>query len=350
MFRNIGTVPTGTGNVEADLKRGGLDWKTVRTPMASVSPKTGKVEMIPNRFNLHRSDGKGAGKGYLDSCSDQYHPPQNAAMFKMFYQMAQAGGLDLKRIGELRGGRRVFAIAETNRVAQVTSGDPMRLCALMTTGHVPGMAYVLKLFVLRQVCSNGMTIEERAAMFRMSHRTQFSDKHRAKMQAALEAGAGKFGKYMDQARTMFELMFPLPLQENFVAETYQPGLLTSVITETEGNLRHKAILEKTDGLSEKEQGQLVLRAILAHGPVNIPTKALQRSTKQAVQVLNTQPGRSGGNLWNAVNAVTYQVDHLRGRNAETGVEAAYFGAGEQTKNRAQTLAQVVVETNNRLTA
>jgi hypothetical protein len=345
MFRHIGIEPT--GSLDVDLQSAGLNWKTVKVPMGSISPKTGDVEPIPGRFNLHRSDGKGPGKGYLDSCSDRYHPPQNREMFQTFQNLVDAGGLRTVRIGELHGGRRVFALAETERVEAVNVGDQVQLMALLSTMHVPGAAYTLKLFVKRLACSNGMTLDDRAAMWRMSHRSRFSNVHRERMAQALAGAENKFGAYLDAARAMFAVVYPFDCQENFVTEVYQPGLLADVIRESEGLERHKAILERAAGKSESETGKIVLDAITSVGPVTVPNKALQRGTRQVIQSIVNQPGRSGQNVWNAVNAVTYHVDHVRGRNSDSGVEAAYFGAGESLKNRAQNLAEYITATEQK---
>jgi hypothetical protein len=267
-------------------------------------------------------------------------------MFQMFYNLAKAGGLQLTRIGELKGGLRVFALAESKEIADVSEGDNVQLCALLTSGHVPGMAYTLKLFVQRLVCANGMTVSERAAQFRMSHRTRFNDQHRERMERALESGSHKFGEYMDSARAMFQVVFPHNLQRDFITEVYQPGTLASLIKDSDGLPYHKAALERVAGRSEQEQSRAALKAAREWGAVPVPDAAIGRNTRHALWGIYRQPNTGVGQdtLWNAVNAVTFHVDHVRGRSNDSGVEAAYFGAGEQTKNRANALAHTVLDT------
>ncbi len=43
-------------------------------------------------------------------------------------------------------------------------------------------------------------------------------------------------------------------------------------------------------------------------------------------------------LWGAINAVTYYVDHVRGRTCEQRLDSAWFGAGNKLKERAWDLA------------
>jgi len=45
-----------------------------------------------------------------------------------------------------------------------------------------------------------------------------------------------------------------------------------------------------------------------------------------------------GTLWGAYNAITEFVDHTRGRTEETRLEAAWFGAGKVTKEKAHEVA------------
>lgn len=72
---------------------------------------------------------------------------------------------------------------------------------------------------------------------------------------------------------------------------------------------------------------------------------LGRTAGEVMRVLQTQPGSSTahGTLWNAYNAVTYHVDHVRGRNADTAVESALFGEGDRLKNSALELAMDYTE-------
>ena len=72
---------------------------------------------------------------------------------------------------------------------------------------------------------------------------------------------------------------------------------------------------------------------------------LSRTAKRTYDVLETQPGANFamGSYWNAVNAVTYMTDHELGRNADTRMQSAWFGANQSKKLRAMNLALEMAE-------
>ena len=51
----------------------------------------------------------------------------------------------------------------------------------------------------------------------------------------------------------------------------------------------------------------------------------------------------GQSLWGAVNAVTEYVDHERGEERETALDAAWFGEGATLKDRAFTVARELMQ-------
>jgi hypothetical protein len=66
------------------------------------------------------------------------------------------------------------------------------------------------------------------------------------------------------------------------------------------------------------------------------------------ELFETQPGvqYGRGSYWQAYNAITYWLDHERGRNDENRLNASWFGDGQQIRDRALKLAlpQVAEET------
>ena len=67
---------------------------------------------------------------------------------------------------------------------------------------------------------------------------------------------------------------------------------------------------------------------------------LSRTAKKTYDVLEIQPNAefAMNTYWNAVNAVTYMTDHELGRNADTRMQSAWFGANQTKKLKAMNLA------------
>ena len=60
---------------------------------------------------------------------------------------------------------------------------------------------------------------------------------------------------------------------------------------------------------------------------------MSRNTRQAMEVLDTQPGHDygSGTWWHAFNTVTYLTDHTLGRSNDTRLQSAWFGANRKKK-------------------
>jgi len=63
---------------------------------------------------------------------------------------------------------------------------------------------------------------------------------------------------------------------------------------------------------------------------------VSRNALRALEVVETQPGAEygKGTWWQAFNAVTYLCDHEFGRNQDTRLQSAWFGANKDRKNQA----------------
>jgi len=71
--------------------------------------------------------------------------------------------------------------------------------------------------------------------------------------------------------------------------------------------------------------------------VNVKTiEDLTTNAQKAYEVLETQPGAEfgRGTWWQALNSVTYLTDHEMGREADTRLTSAWFGANQTRKVKA----------------
>jgi hypothetical protein len=62
-------------------------------------------------------------------------------------------------------------------------------------------------------------------------------------------------------------------------------------------------------------------------------RELNKTAQTAYDVFETQPGAefAKGTFWQAFNSVTYTMDHLYGRSADSRLQNSWFGTGAKTK-------------------
>ena len=69
---------------------------------------------------------------------------------------------------------------------------------------------------------------------------------------------------------------------------------------------------------------------------------LGRVGQNILTAIYTSPGAklttADGTLWGAVNGATFYADHMRGRSQDSRLTTAWFGAGDDLKNKAVEVA------------
>jgi len=349
-YRGLGASVVGLSNLQQILQVSGLDWKTVSMPMLIQ----GKASNRPSAFrSLVRSDNGEE----LGVSTATYKPQHNEQIVGSMLQAADlAGGVQLERIGALDGGRRVWAIGTVpncsfdlpvddvyNRLMESNpnhgwiKGDNTVLKILMGSGHVPGTAWSIDFVAERQICTNGAKITRMLGRFRMIHSATFGDMHKTQLKQMMNAAPAAFAKYGAKALEMRQTVTPEVLGRAFTVQLMQPELIKKAVEA--GDLPK----EITDGGTVRTH----FNGIDTENLINYATKVdffdpstFSRPVNRVLEVVNSQPGApmAAGTLWNRYNAVTYFVDHERGRSADTGLNAAFFGDGATLKDQAFDLA------------
>lgn len=119
-------------------------------------------------------------------------------------------------------------------------------------------------------------------------------------------------------------------------ELLQPKLFADVVEASMG--RPSSLHPVTPG---KVDGARVLDAILSRDAYRFDPADFSPTTRTVLDSIERrQPGarETAGTAWGAFNGVTYWVDHLRGDSRDTGLQAAWYGPGVQTKSDALDLA------------
>lgn len=357
-YRGCGSKVLPTDSVEAILAKGKMDWKTVPLPMLIQ----GKSELRPSRYNaLVRSD-----DGYeLAVASKDYKPINNVQIVDAMKRIADAGEMTITHVGSLDNGRRIFATTkmegefdlESNRGNLLLHGrswesltqeeknrlDRVELNGVMGSGHVPGIGFSFKGMAKRLICLNGAMLTQKAkAQFNMRHVTDFTPASAAKLAEVVRNIREEFFKYRDSAQRLRGQKWDTEVTRAFCCELLAPQFFKQALEVGLGTGTHPTLVEAAKSFSLDEVLQKT-SGFLRAGEVTWRSDVLARISRPAqkvIELVKTQPGSdmATGTAWNTYNAVTYYVDHVRGRGEASATESSLFGEGANLKQSALDLA------------
>ena len=174
----------------------GMDWTIERTPVLY----TGN-EPLPVRFEgqnvLYRSDTNAP----LSVVSDRYKPVQPIEVLEFFRDLVEQNGFRLHTAGTLFGGKRLWALAETGKFAEISKGDGIGGFLLLSTSADKSLATTARFTTVRVVCNNTLSYATRDTrqMVSFTHATEFN---KELMQTKLMGAVGSFGAYIEMAKTL----------------------------------------------------------------------------------------------------------------------------------------------------
>lgn len=279
-------------------KSAGLDWNICRSPVQYVN---GETHSFPNQEVLYRSDNNEP----LSIVSSRYREVQPQAVLNFFKDLTEASGYRLHTAGSLRGGRRIWALAETGKAGEVVSGDAVAGYLLLATSCDKGMATTARFTSVRVVCANTLRAAESGrnnTVVSVPHSTVFDpDAVKRKMGIAVSA----FDAFMADAKSLAAKSLTTNKVADFMANLIGPYLQPGA--ELSKNRSYQKILALFEG-----------DGIGAH-----------------------MPGVYG-TAWGLVNAVTEYTDHHNpSRSNDTRMNSAWFGRGDTFKNEALKLALAI---------
>lgn len=232
----------------------------------------------------------------LDTVGEDWKPVQNSEAFDFFTDFVSKGDMVMDTAGALKDGRIVWALASINDSFELFGGDKVDGYLLFSNPHMYGKSIDVRFCAERVVCNNTLTMalaERGRNSVKINHRSTF-DADRVK--AILGISHNVLDNFKDAA-------------EFLGSKRYKKEDLTKFY----GNI---------------------------FGKSNVEGKDLSRTAEQVIEVIETQPGAefAKGTFWQMFNAVTYYVDHIKGRGNDTRLESAWFGTGHTQKQKALELA------------
>lgn len=298
-------IGTKVGNVSARkmLEKAGLDWKVEKQQLMTE----GGIR-IPDRYAIIRDKDNAP----LSVCSGSFHPVQNEEVFDFFAKFVRAGKMKMETAGSLANGKRIWGLARMeHNDFDVVKNDPVESYLLLANSHEPGMALTMMFTPIRVVCQNTLAMAMNKAttanadrIFKMSHKTVYEhDQIKALAEDVLGLSDNAMGSFKEKAKILASRRATAPKIKEFFKDLYQPDLVID------------------DSLPMDEIG-------------------FHPTVEKLITIFDEQPGAelTPGTWWNAVNAVTYFHDHVKGRTVDSRMNASWFGTGRTKKEEALHLA------------
>jgi len=271
-------------------EKAGLNWK-VRELDSFIEIDGEKT--LTGLKSLVREDNK----KILTNVGENWNPVQNDDAFNFFSEYCMSGDMEMHTAGSLKGGQMVWALAKVKESFDLFGDDKVDSYLLFSNPHQYGKSIDIRFTPIRVVCNNTLTmsLESKAdRSVKVGHRTAFDAES---VKQTLGLAHEKFAKYKEMAQFLASKKMT---SDNYIA------FLNEVFPRTSGEV----------------------------DSINVDT--ISRSAKQALSVLDTQPGAEygEGTWWQAFNSVTFITDHVQGRNAENRLHSQWFGFNQLRKVKA----------------
>jgi phage/plasmid-like protein (TIGR03299 family) len=289
-------------NPEADIdtwsKMAGLDWE------AKVSPvRFQPFNEVQDTLRVHgqnvvyRSDTFAP----LGLVTDRYKLHQPKDVLDFFNVLMQSAGFKLEVAGAIKGGKRIWALANTNKEACVLGDDAVRGYLLLSTSFDGSTATVGQFTSVRVVCNNTLSAadnEVAPSRFNITHGREFdASLMRDKLGLVVSGFDGMMDKYRHLARQQVGVTFVKDFLTNLFPANFDPK--TAEFKPSRG---YNKVLELFEG------------------------KGMGADLQGA-----------GGTRWGLLNAVTQYIDHDKGHNVDSRMNNAWFGNGNRMKSEAESL-------------
>lgn len=295
--------------------KAGLDYDVVKTPVqyqqTFLSPTLVPdndppiPESITKQSNDHCVLYRNDTGSPLSVVSPKYQVVQPKEVVEFYRDLTEKFGYELEVVGALKGGKKVWALANTGNSLQLRDRDDVKGYLLLATSYDGTMATQARFTSIRVVCNNTLTLaaNEGRADVTVPHSTKFDAD---KVKQALGIGV-HWQQFSDAAREMQNRIVSRDETIRFLMDAYYS------LSDDEAIKAHQADESKAKSTE----------------------KFIERLTKALFESPGAQLASARGTLWGALQAVTFDVDHqLPSRTADSRLDKAWFGSGNAIKQRA----------------
>ncbi len=280
--------------------RAGLDWKVIRRPVEYSPYPDGERAIQKRTFKTRDVLLRNDTFGELAVVSNRFKIVQPAEVLEFFKSLIEANGFKMSTAGALRGGKRVWAMADCGEDFSI-GNDRVGAHMLLATAYDGTFSTTAQFTSVRVVCNNtlGFSLQRggEGGCIKIPHNRDFNS-----VDVKAELGLNvDWKQFRDNV---------IVLADHKVTKREAIDYFLTVCGVTEA--------EAADG-KQLSNVKKLLRYYEAGPGAQLP------SAKDT--------------LWGAVNAVTYLADHgRRAKDRGNRFDSASFGSGAQLKTKAYTEA------------
>jgi phage/plasmid-like protein (TIGR03299 family) len=294
-WHGLGQELTRNAPIEVWRKEAGLDWQAKLSTVQYNAE--GNVQLMPNQQVIYRSDTLKP----LGVVTKRYQVHQPSDILDFFNTLVQSAGFSLEVAGAIKGGKRIWALANVNKESVVLQDDAVRGYLLLSTSFDGTTATVGQFTSIRVVCNNTLSAadsEIAPSRVNLTHGARFdASLMRDKLGVVVSGFDGMMDKYRKLARANVDQKY----SKEFANELF-PAVFNEQLSTYKPSRGFKRVLELFDGAG-----------------------------------LGANNSGVYGTKWGLLNAVTQYIDHERGHNVDTRMNNAWFGQGNRIKAHAEEL-------------
>lgn len=290
--------------IEKWIEAARLNWEIDKFPVQYLVD--GKLRTLEDRFVLARNDTGAA----LSIVSGDYQVVQPKELIEFYRDLVADYGYDIETAGALNGGRKVWALAKTGKIVDLAgegkSSDRVDAYVLLATSCDKTLATTAAFTSIRVVCQNTLFFaldeigKQKRRHISVPHTHRFVPKEVKEKLGLIDKA---WSEFIGQARKMIA---------KAMASTDASSFFQGILSEKDGELSNKH----------------------------------QRQHETLMALFRSAPGQdvetAKGTLWGAVNAITYHADHVMRKTNHDRLDSAWFGAGNQLKEKAWEAAKALV--------
>lgn len=303
-WHGLGQQLTQDASIQTWTEQAGLNWTANVSPIMFTWDGQNYSE-VPNQHVIYRSDTNKA----LGVVTNRYKVHQPAEILGFFDTLAKSAGFTLEVAGAISGGKRIWALANTNREACVLGDDSVKGYVLLSTSFDGSTATIGQFTSIRVVCNNTLSAADREASpsrVSITHGAKFCEQTMADKLGIITSN---FDDMMVRYRSLAHAGVTSGYVKNFLNELFPP---TMQQVKVEGSPIKQLVLQ--DSRSYKK----VLELFDGAG-------------------IGSDLSGASGTRWGLLNAVTQYIDHERGHNVDSRMNNAWFGNGNRVKTQAEAL-------------
>jgi phage/plasmid-like protein (TIGR03299 family) len=292
-WHGLGQELTKDAPIEVWRKEAGLDWQANISPVLYLPQNEALPIRCPGKNVIYRSD-TGASLGVT---TNRYQIHQPSDVLDFFNTLVQSAGFSLEVAGAIKGGKRIWALANVNKEACVMNEDAVKGYLLLSTSFDGSTATIGQFSSIRVVCNNTLSAADREtapSRISLTHGSKFDA---SLMRDKLGLVVGGFEGMMDNYRALARAKVNGKYVDQFLAKMFPVSDKDVKLKQSRG---YSKVLELFEGAG-----------------------------------MGADLKGAKGTKWGLLNAVSEHIDHQRGNNVDNRINNAWFGDGNRLKTQAE---------------